>query len=84
MLGAVPIDHREPAVYAFNRTYDIHTNGSRIALLISEKLQGTWTSASLSKNIQVEVKKGFKGQKLNITAYNDFHHYNFTVKIIEN
>jgi hypothetical protein len=52
MLGAVPIDHREPAVYAFNRTYDIHTNGSRIALLISEK----------SRNLFIYLKKIFRGR----------------------
>ncbi len=39
-------------------------------------------SASLSKTLQLEVKKNFTSQPLNITAYSDFRKYNFTVNIV--
>lgn len=36
MLGAFPLNWREPSSFAFNKTYDIHTNGTRIGLIVSD------------------------------------------------
>jgi hypothetical protein len=36
MLGAFPISYRDPCAFAFNKTYDWHTNGTRIGLIVSD------------------------------------------------
>lgn len=37
LLGVFPIPKsRDPVVFAFNKTYDVHTNGTRIGLIVSD------------------------------------------------
>lgn len=34
MLGAYKLSHREPCIFGFNTTYDIHSNGTRTGLIV--------------------------------------------------
>ena len=36
VMAAYPVNFREPVTYAFNKTYDVHTNGTRIGLIVSD------------------------------------------------
>ncbi len=36
MIGAYPINRTASATFGFNTTYDYHTNGTRIGLIVSE------------------------------------------------
>lgn len=36
MLGTMPVKFRDPLNFAFNKTYDSHTNGTRIGLIVSD------------------------------------------------
>lgn len=36
ILGAFPVNYRDPCSFAFNKTYDHETNGSRIGLIVSD------------------------------------------------
>ena len=87
-MGAYPLNDRNPSVFAFNKTYDSKSNGSRIGLIVSRptsnisiNLEKHMHSVSLSKNIQIETKYGFKGQTLNITELNDFKQFSFNIEI---
>lgn len=75
MIGAFRFNKTTPLMFAFNTTYDIHTNGTRTGMVVTNPYDApnkNMYELSLSKNLTISVKKDFKDQVITLTPWSDF------------
>lgn len=84
MLGAFRGNKTNPFVFAFNTTYDWRTNGTRIGLIVTNPYEAparNMYEMSISRNLTIEVKKGFKDQEITLIPFSDFEVRSFKMKL---
>jgi hypothetical protein len=87
MLGAFRGNKTNPFIFAFNTTYDWHTNGTRIGLIVTNPYEAparNMYELSISRNLTIEVKKNFKSQDITLIPFNDFEVRTFKMKLVDN
>ena len=80
MLGAFRSNKTTPLVFAFNTTYDFHSNGTRHGLIVTSPFDApreNMYELSLAKNLTAELKGDFDDQTLTFIPYNDFDRKTF-------
>ena len=85
MLGAFRNNRTTPLVFAFNTTYDFHSNGTREGLIVSSPFDSNSKNMyemSLSRNLTAELKSDFKDQTLTFIPYSDFAVKSFSVPLV--
>ena len=83
MIGAHTLNHTHQSVFGFNLTYEPSNNGTRIGLVVIDRLSGTLTEMSISSNLTIEVlDPAIKDQKIKLTPYNDFSRLSFEIEVI--
>lgn len=85
MLGAVKLNVVTPVMFAFNTTYDRHSNGTREGLVVVSPFEvpsKNMYEYSVSRNLTAEVKPNFKDQKLTLIPYNDFESRRYSFPLI--
>ena len=71
-------------MFAFNTTYDTHSNGTRIGLVVTfpyEVSDKNMYETSLSKNLTAQIAAGVDSQSLTFIPYNDFESKEFSIPI---
>ena len=84
MLGAHRGNSTNPFVFAFNTTYDHRTNGTRIGLIVTNPYEApnrNMYEFSISRLLQLEVKKDFKDQTLTLIPFSDFDVRSYKIQI---
>lgn len=87
MIGAVRHNKTAPLMFAFNTTYDFHTNGTRTGLVVTNPYDApnrNMRELSISRNLTIEVKKDFKDQTITLIPFSDFDVKSFEIKLINN
>lgn len=83
-MGAFRGNTTNPYVFAFNTTYDRHTNGTRIGLIVTSPYEApakNMYELSISRLLQLEVKKDFKDQTLTLIPFSDFDVKSYKIQI---
>lgn len=87
MIGAVRHNKTAPVMFAFNTTYDFHTNGTRTGLIVTNPYDApnkNMIELSLGRNLTIEVKKDFKDQTITLIPFSDFDVKSFEIRLINN
>lgn len=83
MLGGFRFNKTSDIIFGFNRTHDIHSNGTRSGLVVTSHFTDSrqMFEVSLSKNLTAHLNKDFKNQQLKITAFSDYSSYSFEITL---
>ena len=87
MIGAFTHNKTQTTMFAFNTTYDVHSNGTRVGLVVTFPLEVTdqnMYEMSISTNLSVLLEDGFSTQTLTFIPYNDFEVKSFDITITGN
>ena len=85
MLGAFRSNRTTPLVFAFNTTYDRHSNGTRNGLIVTSPFDSpskNMYELSLSRNLTAQLKSDFDSQTLTFIPYNDFDTKKFSIELV--
>ena len=85
MLGAFRNNRTTPLVFAFNTTYDFHSNGTREGLIVTSPFDSTSKNMfelSLSRNLTAELKPDFADQTLTFIPFSDFAVKSFSLPLV--
>lgn len=85
MLGGVRGNTTNAFVFAFNTTFDSSTNGTRVGLIVTNPFDAPRKNMyeySVSRNLSIDVKKGFKEQDVTLIPFSDFEVRSFKMHLI--
>ena len=83
MIGGFRFNKTTDVIFGFNRTYDVHSNGTRTGLVVTSHFTDNrqMFEVSLSKNLTAHLDRDFSNQELNIVAFSDYNSYGFSITL---